>query len=80
VCGATHDRDVNAARNILVAAGLAETQTPVEPVSARQQWRQSATKQEPTKVPHERHGRIPTVHGGEEVKSAPLNQRAGGEA
>jgi len=25
VCGATHDRDVNAARNILVAAGLAET-------------------------------------------------------
>jgi putative transposase len=26
VCGATHDRDVNAARNILVAAGLAETQ------------------------------------------------------
>jgi hypothetical protein len=52
----------------------------VEPVSARQQWRQSATKQEPTKVPHERHGRIPTVHGGEEVKFAPLNQRAGGEA
>jgi putative transposase len=26
VCGAEHDRDVNAARNILVAAGLAETQ------------------------------------------------------
>ena len=26
-CGAVHDRDVNAARNILVAAGLAETQT-----------------------------------------------------
>jgi putative transposase len=25
-CGAVHDRDVNAARNILVAAGLAETQ------------------------------------------------------
>src|SRR5215211_702766 len=25
VCGVTHDRDVNAARNILVAAGLAET-------------------------------------------------------
>jgi putative transposase len=27
VCGAVHDRDVNAARNILVAAGLAETLT-----------------------------------------------------
>ena len=26
-CGAVHDRDVNAARNILAAAGLAETQT-----------------------------------------------------
>ena len=26
-CGAGHDRDVNAARNILVAAGLAETLT-----------------------------------------------------
>jgi putative transposase len=25
-CGAQHDRDVNAARNLLVAAGLAETQ------------------------------------------------------
>jgi putative transposase len=25
-CGVVHDRDVNAARNILVAAGLAETQ------------------------------------------------------
>jgi putative transposase len=25
-CGAQHDRDANAARNILVAAGLAETQ------------------------------------------------------
>jgi putative transposase len=25
-CGAAHDRDVNAARNILVTAGLAETQ------------------------------------------------------
>ncbi|HEV8163219.1 MAG TPA: zinc ribbon domain-containing protein [Actinomycetota bacterium] len=26
VCATVHDRDVNAARNILVAAGLAETQ------------------------------------------------------
>jgi putative transposase len=46
-CGATHDRDVNAARNIL-AAGRADRSTPVELVSAAPSGAQSAVKQELT--------------------------------
>ena len=45
--GATHDRDVNAARNIL-AAGRADRSTPVELVSAAPSGAQSAVKQELT--------------------------------
>jgi putative transposase len=45
-CGAVHDRDVNAARNIL-AAGRADRSTPVEPVSAATSVAQPAVKQEP---------------------------------
>lgn len=46
-CGAVHDRDVNAARNIL-AAGRAESPTPMELMSAGTPVPQSALKQEPT--------------------------------
>jgi putative transposase len=46
-CGAVHDRDANAARNIL-AAGRADRPTPVELMSDPERSGQSAVKQEPT--------------------------------
>lgn len=45
-CGAVHDRDVNAARNIL-AAGRADSTTPVEPMSDGNPVPQPAVKREP---------------------------------
>jgi putative transposase len=45
-CGAVHDRDVNAAHNIL-AAGRADSPTPVELVSAGTPVPQPVVKQEP---------------------------------
>jgi len=46
-CGAVHDRDHNAAKNIL-AAGRADSPTPVELMSAGTPVPRSAVKQEPT--------------------------------
>jgi putative transposase len=60
-CGARHDRDVNAARNIR-AAGLAVLACGDGVRPARGSARgQSSVKQEPSRAT----GRLPAVHGGE---------------
>jgi putative transposase len=62
-CGTRHDRDHNAAKNLLVAAGLAETQNAcgadVRPDRAT--GRRSAVKQEPPRVT----AGVPVLRGGE---------------
>ena len=78
-CGVVHDRDINAARNIL-AAGRAETPTPVELMSDRDLSRQSAQKQEPTgnRHPRVRQAGIPALQGGEDVNGLCSRRRRGG--
>jgi putative transposase len=67
LCGAVHDRDGNAAINIL-AAGRTDRPTPVEPTSDVPSGTQTATKREPTgSVAWATQTGIPTVHGGEDV-------------
>ncbi|MFF0635996.1 RNA-guided endonuclease InsQ/TnpB family protein [Nocardia sp. NPDC004151] len=69
-CGAVHDRDVNAARNIL-AAGRADSPTPVELVSASVSVEQPAMKQEPTgSAAQPTLAGIPILQGGEDVNPA----------
>jgi putative transposase len=67
-CGVVHDRDVNAARTILVAAGLAETQIACGGSLSPGQSLAVPVKQEPAEAPRERRGRNP-AHGGEEVNT-----------
>jgi putative transposase len=82
-CGVIHDRDANAARNILsilVAAGPAETKTPVEAVSDQERSWQLPVKQEPTEASHEHHtrrGRNPRRkrRGGGQDEGQPVDHR-----
>jgi len=68
-CGAVHDRDVNAARNILAAGRRGERQTPVEPVSDGASVPQPAVKQEPAgSAARAAQTGIPAIHGEEDVK------------
>jgi putative transposase len=65
-CAAGHDRDHNAAINIL-AAGVRRGETPVEPVSVLPHGRQWVMKQEAPRTRPSRTG-IPGVDAGEHVK------------
>ncbi|MFD7133584.1 RNA-guided endonuclease InsQ/TnpB family protein [Streptomyces sp. NPDC059894] len=73
-CGAVHDRDVNAARNIL-AAGLAASACGggVRPQRESSRTGRSSMKQEPQRAT----AGIPRLQAGEEVKTGALPRRRG---
>jgi putative transposase len=77
LCGAVHDRDVNAARNIL-AAGRTDRPTPVELMSDPDPSGQSAAKQEPTgNATQTAQTGILVPQGGEDVKTPEGTPAAG---
>jgi hypothetical protein len=75
-CGAVHDRDVNAARNIL-SAGRADRPTPVELVSAAPSGAQSAVKQEPAGMSGADRKSHPPGPGGRQSRSVVSPSRSG---
>jgi putative transposase len=78
-CGTVHDRDVNAARNIL-AAGRAERRNACGGTVRLGSALAGPCETGTTEVPHERHGRTPgrSRRGGRQRRSRPRRPGSGG--